>query len=166
MSTSCACHLTQDPKLDDLFAKAAARRARALASGPTTPLKSGAAASETPVRQMKRATKGTPTQVSTPTPTPGQKHMRVATSPPDTKLKVELTYPTTESVSTATPGGTCFYEYMYICGGISCGHVCACVCIRACMCITHMCPRWQGLDTLELRALLCGLIGVLGRCNH
>ena len=99
---------TQDPKLEDVFAKAAARRAKALATGPGaagTPLKPKSAV-ETPLKQgqLKRATKGTPTQVSTPTPTPGQKHMKVATSPTDPKLKLELTFPV-ESVSTEAPAG-------------------------------------------------------------
>ena len=108
--------------MDNLFKKAAERRSKALAEGPlrraaplsagSTPVKtmtdaSGGVAVQTPLKnQGKRATKSTPTQAATPTPTPGQKHLKMS-SPADDKLKMELAYPE-ESVSTEAPPGPCF----------------------------------------------------------
>ena len=102
--------------MDDIFKRAAERRSKALADGPlrraaplsagSTPVKDGSAA-QTPLKaQGKRTTKATPTQVSTPTPTPGQKHLKMC-SPADGKLKMELSYPE-ESASTEAPRGPCF----------------------------------------------------------
>ena len=153
-----------------MFAKAAARRARALAAGPPaagTPLKHKEASVETPLKQgqVKRSTKGTPVPglASTPTPTPGQKHLKVSSSPnpADPKLKLELAYPV-ESVSTEAPTGPGSTKYMWC--DIYCAYMHSCVCIHTCA--ANTCPRWPGLPAIEFGAFLCGLIGVLGRCQH
>ena len=133
----CTQKYTED--MDNLFKQAAERRSKALAEGAlrraapisagSTPVKtdgSGGVAVQTPLKnQGKRATKSTPTQAATPTPTPGLKHMKMS-SPADGKLKMELAYPE-ESVSTEAPQGPCFGSSQVdnaICACILAFHTC------------------------------------------